>query len=97
MKEQNIKMAFQSFKNVWGKGNRRRSSFKMDGHQEFLNKNIEQNDASQCRQLTFGAFGSKFGATSGPVSLPADGWNNKNSKFSTRNCMFNTIILPVGE
>ena len=68
-------MALQSFKNVWGKGNRRRSSFKMDGHQEFLNKHIEQNDASQCRQLTFEAFGSKFGTPSGPVSLPTDGWN----------------------
>ena len=88
-----MKMAFQSFKNVWGKGNRNnsnrfgpegpRSSFKMDGRQEFVNKQMEQNDASQCRQLTFGAFGSKFGTTSGPVSLPTDGWNNINSKFYT--------------
>ena len=53
-------MAVQSFKNVWGKGNMnnsnrfgpgpegRRSSFKMDGRQDFVNKQMEQNDASQC-------------------------------------------------
>ena len=56
----------------------------MDGRQEFLNKHIEKripDDASQSRQLTFGPFWSMFGTTSGPVSLPTDGWNDINFKF----------------
>ena len=44
---------------------------------------LKVEDASQCRQLTFGPVGSQFGATSGPISLPTDGWNNKTSKFYT--------------
>ena len=63
-------MDFQSFKNVWGKCNRntsnsfgterQRSCFKMDGRWEFKNNQVEQwtpDEASQCRHLTFGAFG----------------------------------------
>ena len=82
-------MAFQNFKNVWGKCNRTNANSSInEGSRRFGNYHVDNGSSAEsipgCH-LTFGPFGSKFvsGSGSGSTSLPPDGLKKINSRIYT--------------